>query len=190
MNKTEAKQSYNFDASRPVLSILGGSQGSVPLNCHFQNNLDQYNKSNVQILWQCGEKHFSELKELNRHQDVHIIPFTEHMDVFYSASDLIVSRAGALALSEMSLLGKAMVLIPLPHSAGNHQTTNAQTFAQMGSALLIHQTSLASGSLEQAVLELIQDTQKIACMEENAKKNGIPNATEKITTIIMKIAES
>ena len=112
------------------------------------------------------------------------------MDVFYSASDLIVSRAGALALSEMALLGKAMILIPLPHSAGNHQITNAHTFSKTGGAVLIHQNSLISGTLEKAVLELIQDTQKIACMEENAKKNGIPNATEKITTIIMKIAES
>ena len=189
MNKAKAKQSYHFDSSRPVLAILGGSQGSIPFNRHFQNHLNKYIESSIQILWQCGEKHFSELKELNRHQDVHIIPFTEHMDVFYSASDLIVSRAGALALSEMSLLGKAMVLIPLPRSAGDHQTTNAQTFSKKGGAVLVHQTSLASGALEKTVLELIQDTQKIARMEENSKKMGIPNATEEITTIIMQIAE-
>ena len=190
MDKTEAKQSYHFDASRPVLAILGGSQGSIPFNRHFHNHLEQYTNSNIQILWQCGEKDFSKLNVLNKHQDVHIIPFTENMDIFYSAADLIVSRAGALALSEMALLGKAMVLIPLPHSAGDHQTINAQTFTQRGGAVLVHQTSLSSGSLEQAVLELIQDSQKIVHMEENAKKIGIPNATEEITTVIMEIAKS
>ena len=190
MDKTKAKQSYHFDNDRPVLTILGGSQGSVPFNRHFQNHFGHYTKSNIQILWQCGEKDFSSLKELNKHQDVHIIPFSENMDVFYSASDLIVSRAGALALSEMALLGKAMVLIPLPHSAGDHQTKNAQTFLQMGAAALVHQNSLASGSLEQSILELILDSKKIAYMEANSKKNGIPNATKKITTVIMEIAKS
>ena len=190
MDKAEAKQLYHFDNGRPVLAILGGSQGSVPFNRHFQKHLEQYIESNIQILWQCGKKDFAELKTLNRHQDIHIIPFSENIDVFYSAADLIVSRSGALALSEMALLGKAMVLIPLPHSAGDHQATNAQTFSKTGGAVLVHQTSLASGALEKTVLELIQDTPKIARMEENSKKRGIPNAIEEITTIIMQIAES
>ena len=190
MDKSKAKQSYHFDGSRPVLAILGGSQGSVPFNRHFKNHLKQYTESNIQILWQCGEKDFSELKELNIDHEVQIIPFTKKMDVFYSAADLIVSRAGALALSEMALLGKAMVLIPLPHSAGDHQNTNAITFSKTGGAILVHQTSLDSGSLEQAVLGLIQNPHKIAIMEEISKSNGIPNATEKITSIIMDIAES
>ena len=189
MDKTLAKQSYHFDTSRPVLAILGGSQGSAPFNRHFHNHFEQYTKSNIQLLWQCGKNDFSELKDLNRHQDVNIIPFTEDMDIFYSAADLIVSRAGALALSEMALLGKAMVLIPLPRSAGDHQTTNAQTFSETGGAVLVHQALLTSGSLEQTVLELIQDSQKIATMETDSRKKGAPNATEKITTIIMEIAE-
>ena len=190
MDKTLAKQSYHFDTGRPVLAILGGSQGSTPFNRHFQNHFEQYTKSNIQLLWQCGKNDFSELKDLNRHQDINIFPFTEDMDIFYSAADLIVSRAGALALSEMALLGKAMVLIPLPHSAGDHQNTNAITFSQTGGAILVHQTSLDLGSLEQAVLGLIQNPHKIAIMEEISKNNGIPNATEKITAIIMDIAES
>ena len=189
MDKNKAKNMYHFDATKPVLAILGGSQGSVPFNRHFHNNFKKYIKSNIQILWQCGKADFSDLKELNKYQDIHILPFTENMDVFYSAADLVVSRAGALALSEMALLGKAMVIIPLPKSAGNHQTMNAQTFAQTGCAILVHQTSMASGSLEQVVLELIQNSQKIDLMETNCQKIGIPNATEKITTLIMEIAE-
>ena len=82
MDKAEAKQFFHFDRGRPVLAILGGSQGSVSFNHHFQNRFAQYTESNIQILWQCGKKDFSELKNLNRHQDVHIIPFTEDMDIF------------------------------------------------------------------------------------------------------------
>ena len=190
MDKAAAKISYQFSASKPVLAILGGSQGSVPFNRHFQNHLEQYTKSNIQILWQCGKSDFSELKELNSRQDVNIIPFIENMSDFYSAADLVVSRAGALALSEMALLGKAMVLIPLPRSAGNHQITNAETFLHSGGAELVHQRLLVSGSLEKIVFALIQDSKKIKLMEINSKKNGIANATEKITAVIMEIAES
>ena len=190
MDKTKAKQSYHFKAKKPVLAILGGSQGSVPFNHHFQNHLEQYIDLNIQILWQCGKKDFSKLKKLNSHPNVHIFPFTQKMDVFYSAADLIVSRAGALALSEMALLGKAMVLIPLPHSAGDHQTTNAQTFSNMGGAILIHQPLLDTGFFDKTILELIQNSQKISRMEANSKKFGIPNALEEITTVIMDIAES
>jgi UDP-N-acetylglucosamine--N-acetylmuramyl-(pentapeptide) pyrophosphoryl-undecaprenol N-acetylglucosamine transferase len=189
MDKAKAKQLYKFDSGRPVLAILGGSQGSAPFNLHFQKHLEQYIESNIQILWQCGKKDYSDLKYLSRHQNIHIIPFTENIDVFYSAADLIVSRSGALALSEMALLGKAMVLIPLPRSAGDHQTTNARTFSKVGGAVLINQASLVSGALEKTILELIQDNQKIARMEENSKKRGIPYATEKITATIMQIAE-
>ena len=190
MDKAEAKQLYHFDSGRPVLAILGGSQGSVPFNRHFQKHLEQYIKSNIQILWQCGKKDFPKLKELNSHQHIHILPFTEKMDVFYSAADLIVSRAGALALSEMALLGKAMVLIPLPCSAGDHQNINAQTFLRTGGAVLVHQNLLASGALEQAIMDLIQNSKKITAMEENSKKIGIKDATEKIINVIMEIAKS
>ena len=190
MDIIEAKQFYNFDPSRPVLAILGGSQGSIPFNRHFQNNVKKYIDSNIQILWQCGERDFSNLNDLNKHQDVHIMPFSDNMNVFYSAADLIVSRAGALAISEMALLGKAMVLIPLPYSAGNHQAINAQTFSQRGGAVMVDQALLASGALEQVALELLQNSQKIALMEKYSKNIGIPNATKNITNIIMEIAGS
>ena len=120
--------------------VLGGSQGATIINQHFKNNLNKYIESNIQILWQCGNKDFENLKKLNKIPNVHIIPFTNSMDVFYSAADLIVSRSGALALSEMAILGKAMVLVPIPSSAGNHQFINAKSFQNINGAILINQS--------------------------------------------------
>ena len=70
MDKNKAKNMYHFDATKPVLAILGGSQGSVSFNRHFQNHFAQYTESNIQILWQCGKKDFTKLEELNIHHDL------------------------------------------------------------------------------------------------------------------------
>lgn len=190
IDKNQAKQSYDFDINKPVLAILGGSQGATIINQHFKNNLNKYIESNIQILWQCGNKDFENLKKSNKIPNVHIIPFTDSMDMFYSAADLIVSRSGALALSEMALLGKAMVLIPIPSSAGNHQFINAKSFQNINGAIVINQKSLQYGALEKAVLPLIHDLEKIKLMEQNSKKLGQPNATKKIIKIIMDLVNN
>ena len=120
MDKFQAKQQFNCNDSQPVLAVLGGSQGSVPLNRHFQQQSKKYTDSGIQILWQCGKNDYDNLKDSVHNEKIHLIPFSDDMGALYSASDLIISRAGALALSEMALMGKAMVLVPFPHSAGDH----------------------------------------------------------------------
>ena len=137
MEKNQAKQHFHCRDSQPVLAVLGGSQGSAPLNRHFQQHCQKYTDSGIQILWQCGMKDYEGLQNLIDPKDVHLIPFSDEMGTLYSAADLIVSRAGALALSEMALMGKAMVLVPFPHSAGDHQVKNALAFSNSGAAVLL-----------------------------------------------------
>ena len=112
------------------------------------------------------------------------------MNIFYSAADIIISRSGALTLSEMSCLGKAMILIPFPKSAGNHQIKNAETFTNSGAAILINQFELKTGKMEKTVLDLINSPKKISIMEKNSQNMSTPNALEKITQTIMEIAKS
>ena len=190
IDKIRAKQFYQFDATRSVIAILGGSQGSTPLNLHFEKYFEQYISSKIQILWQCGKNDYSKLRVLNTNDGLHIIPFTENMNNFYSAADIIISRSGALTLSEMSCLGKAMILIPFPKSAGNHQIKNAETFTNSGAAILINQFELKTGKMEKTVLDLINSPKKISIMEKNSKNMSTPNALEKITQTIMEIAKS
>ena len=121
---------------------------------------------------------------------MHLIPFSDEMGTLYSAADLIVSRAGALALSEMALMGKAMVLVPFPHSARDHQVKNALAFSNSGAAVLLHQSRLETGDLETVVLELFHQPEKIREMEEQSLQMAAPDATEKIISTIMEVAES
>jgi len=181
---------FNCSNSHPVLAILGGSQGSVPLNSHFQEHYNQYTNSGIQMLWQCGKNDYDDLRDTVDNENVHLIPFSDDMGALYSASDLIVSRAGALALSEMSFMGKAMVLVPFPHSAGDHQAKNAQAFFNSGAAIVLPQTRLDSGDLEDTVLELFKNPEKIQRMEEQSIQMAAPDAIINIINTIMEIAES
>ena len=190
MDKNQAQKQFNCSNSHPVLAILGGSQGSVPLNHHFQEHYSQYTDSGIQILWQCGKNDYDDLKDSVHNAKIHLIPFSDDMGALYSASDLIVSRAGALALSEMALMGKAMVLVPFPHSAGDHQTKNAQAFFNFGAAVLLPQSRLDSGDLENTVLELFNNPEKIQRMEEQSIQMAAPDAIVNIINTIMEIAES
>ena len=97
MDKSQAKEKFNWKESLPVLAILGGSQGAVPLNRHFQKECKKYTQSGIQILWQCGKNDYERLHHSVDEADVHLIPFSDDMGALYSAADLIVSRAGALA---------------------------------------------------------------------------------------------
>ena len=190
MDKNQAKQRFNCNNSQPVLAILGGSQGSVQLNLHFQKQCNKYIDSGIQILWQCGKNDYELLRKSVNEENVHLIPFSDDMGALYSAADLIVSRSGALALSEMALMGKAMVLVPYPHSAGDHQVKNALVFSNCGAAVVMRQSQLKYGELEKTVLELFQNPKKIQTMEEYSIEMAAPNATENIINTIMEIAES
>ena len=190
MEKNQAKQHFHCKDSQPVLAVLGGSQGSAPLNRHFQQHCEKYIDSGIQILWQCGKNDYDELQQSIDVKSVHLIPFFDEMGTFYSAADLIVSRAGALALSEMALMGKAMVLVPFPHSAGDHQFKNAQAFSNSGAAVVLPQSKLPSGDLETTVLELFKQPEKIQEMEKQSIQMAAPDATENIISTIMEIAIS
>ena len=108
----------------------------------------------------------------------------------FTKSDLIISRSGALVLSEMALMGKAMVLVPYPHSASNHQIKNAEAFADAGAAILIEQSNLDKGVLEDTVFELFKNKDEIKYMENNSRKLATPNATSEIINTIINVIKN
>ena len=189
INIKDAKHKLNLNKDKPVLTILGGSQGSYPLNKYFIKNYMLFVNSGIQILWQCGKKQFNDINNIIYNENIKLIPFTNEMDLLYSASDLIVSRSGALVLSEMSLMGKAMILIPFPNSAANHQVKNAELFARHRAAILFQQSNLYSGKLENKIINLITNRNELNKMENESMKLSIKNSTDKIINVIMKLIQ-
>ena len=189
MDKKTTKTSYGFNPNKPVIGILGGSQGSTPFNNHFKKTINDYKQKNIQLLWQTGKNDFDNLKSYDDKKNIRTISFINNMNQFYSAADIIISRSGAIALSEMTFLGKAMILIPLPHSAGNHQYINAKSIEKNGSAIIIQQSQLKLEYLEESIFNLLKNPTKINQMEKKSKEISFKNSTEKIINIIMEMAK-
>jgi len=187
-DKLKAKSYFNLDNNKPVLAVLGGSQGARSINSHLKNNINKYTSAGLQILWQCGRKDFAKLKSVLTTTDVKLFPFIKEMNYFYTAADIIISRSGALAISEMALLGKAMVLIPLPSSSAGHQLDNAKYFSNKDAAILIEEADLSKGILEENILNLINKPLLIKKMQEEAIKLSFSNANNHIKSIIMELA--
>ena len=108
---------------------------------------------NIQILWQTGDRHYNSYKQYNS-ELVRVFPFIDSMSNAYAVSDLIISRSGALAVSEIMTVGKASILIPLPSSAQNHQYKNAKALSEHGAAIIIDEKDLEPKSGYKTVITL------------------------------------
>ena len=186
--KQDAVEYYGLNINKPILLIIGGSQGSLPFNNHFKDNYKKYIDNNIQIIWQCGQKN-SYLEGKFICEGLIIKPFIKNIDYAYSAADIVVSRAGALAIEELKLFAKPMILIPFPHAANNHQYYNAQELYIKEAAILVEQSQLTKGDLEKIVFNTINDTNKLKSLSDNAKTMSFPNAINDINKIIMRLIE-
>jgi len=146
-SKEEAKEYFKLVGGKPLVLILGGSQGAQRINDKILEILPEILK-NFELIHQGGEKNFSQVKEeakvmivKNFEKYYHLFPFLkeEELKMAYAACDLIVSRAGAGTIFEIAALGKPAILIPLPEAAQDHQLKNAYTFAETGATKVLEE---------------------------------------------------
>ena len=110
------------------------------------------------------------------------------MDLAYSAASLVICRSGAISIAELTAFGKAMILIPFPQAAGNHQEYNARALEEKKAAIVVLQKDLNSGILQEKVKDLINNGEKIIELEFHSKQNEIQDSTEKIVNHILEVA--
>lgn len=180
---------FQLDSSLQTVFLFGGSQGSVPLNNAIRSIWDIFDKNNIQLLWQTGEKNYSSLKHLET-EKIKIKPYIKEMNLAYAISDLVISRAGALTLSELLVCGMPSILLPLPTATADHQTKNAETIVQAGAAIMINQKNIDNNILGNTILELIKDKDKLSKMRKNALQLAKPNATKNIVKKILEVAQA
>jgi UDP-N-acetylglucosamine--N-acetylmuramyl-(pentapeptide) pyrophosphoryl-undecaprenol N-acetylglucosamine transferase len=184
-NKDEAISFFNLKNERKTLLILGGSLGAKRINQLIQEKLPFFRSLGIQLIWQCGKLYVDNYKQ---YQDdgVQVHDFLNRMDLAYSASDFIISRAGALSISELCLVGKPVIFIPSPNVAEDHQTKNAMAISEKDAALLIKEQDLDQ-SFEKTFTELYHSDNKQQLLSKNIKELGRPNATKDILTEIEKL---
>jgi UDP-N-acetylglucosamine--N-acetylmuramyl-(pentapeptide) pyrophosphoryl-undecaprenol N-acetylglucosamine transferase len=193
LDKVEKKvglNSFNFDNSKPVLMVLGGSGGAKTINDAIKENLEKL--SDLQVIWQCGSRYIDALMkevDLENNKNIHLTAFIDNMPEAYAAADLIVSRAGASSCSEFMMTGKPSVLIPSPNVAGDHQTQNAQSMVDAGASELLKDAD-AVNALPELVHSLIKNQEKLKEMNKAALRLAKPDAAKMIAKEILELAKS
>jgi len=182
----DAKNRLNLSPEKFTILIMGGSQGARSINQHIAKNYQKYINNNIQIIWQTG-KNSNNLTMSISNSEIKIFEFIDEMNLVYSASDLVISRAGATAISEILFLEKPSILIPYPYAANNHQEVNAITLEKENAAIKIDETEFETGKLEKVVFEFSKSTDKINFYKKNAKKYSTKDSASLIKKHVMEI---
>jgi UDP-N-acetylglucosamine--N-acetylmuramyl-(pentapeptide) pyrophosphoryl-undecaprenol N-acetylglucosamine transferase len=187
--RERALQTFGLESNRKTLLVLGGSLGARTLNESIFAGLDKLNASGLQVIWQCGKLYIDEFRNrttaLNM-RNIKLFDFLQLMDLAYAAADVVVSRAGALSISELCIVAKPAVLVPSPNVAEDHQTKNAKALADIGAVIMVHDTQ-AKEALVDEVLKLIYDDQRCAEYSNNMRTLAKPNATIDIVNELEKL---
>ena len=184
----DAKTYFKVSKNEKVILVLGGSLGAKSINEGILNSIDTLKDQPIKLLWQVGKRYFDSIEnQLNQINipNVKALAFIKRMDLAYSLADLVISRAGALSISELTLAGKPSILVPSPNVSEDHQTKNAMSLVNKSAAILIEDKD--TDSLLRTALDLLKQENQLNTISKNAKKMGKPNASEDIVNEIFKL---
>ncbi len=185
--KEEAfKEFPELDPAKRTILVMGGSLGARTLNEGVLHGLNELEEGNVQVLWQCGKYYFEAMKqelESRKKAPVYLTDFIARMDAAYGLADVIVSRAGALSISELCIVGKPTILVPSPNVSEDHQTKNAMALVKNQAAILI-KDDVAKEQLISEAIKVLNDADKMNELRVAIKRMAKPNATADIVDVI------
>lgn len=185
----EARKAFGLDPERQTIFVTGGSLGARSVNNAIAAGLKQLEEAGIQVLWQTGKADGNKWEEAVKASGcklIHPTVFVSDMAMAYRAADVVISRAGAGGVNEVCLLGKASILVPLPTAAEDHQTANARVLSD-GEAAILCPDKEAPVRLVKEAIALINDPERIARFEQNAKALGRFGAADTIAQIVLEI---
>lgn len=187
--KLEAMEKLGFDLKKPLVLSFGGSQGALKINEAVLELIDLIKEDETfQLLHITGQKNYDdfisklEFKGINpsRLGHIKVRPYVYEMHYAIAAADLVVSRAGAITIAELTAAGKPAILVPLPTAAGQHQDYNAGFMEKNGAAIVIKNWELNGQKLYEMICRLISDENRLAEMSAASRKLGKPDAIDRI----------
>ena len=187
----EALSFFGLSAGREVVLVTGGSLGARTINESIGQNLKLLLANNIQIIWQTGSAFYQTALTLAKGFEnlVYIKPFIDRMDLAYAASDLVVSRAGAIAVSEICTVQKPAILIPSPNVAEDHQTKNALALVNHHAAVLIGDSD-AHKNLGATIIDLIQNEEKRFRLKEKLVGLSFRDAADVIAGVALSLVKN
>ncbi len=185
----KAKTHFGFDDAHKTLLIIGGSLGARTINESILAGMDKLLDAGVQVIWQTGKVYYEVIrKQLEKYDKrrMRVFDFLTEMDVAYAAADVVVSRSGALAVSELCIVRKPCILVPSPNVAEDHQTKNAMALVEKDAAIMVSDKE-APTALVDTALRLLFDEDRGRKLREHIGSLARPSATEDIVDEIEKL---
>lgn len=187
--RAEAQKFFDLDANKKTILVIGGSLGAKAINDSLLPFIPEFEKNNTQIVWQTGKVSYNEINEAAKpfaNKGVKVHQFITQMDLAYAAADLVISRAGAIAVSEICLTKKPSILVPLPTAAEDHQTKNAEALAKYDATIIV-KNSDAPNQLFSTATELLNNQAELNKLATNIAPLGMNNAAKTIAQEVLKL---
>lgn len=186
--KDEIIKKAGLNKDKPIVLVFGGSQGARRINQAILQIIKEESNKDYQIIWATGPKQYDIIKEeledndknINNIKNMKIVPYIYNMEEIMNVVDVIVSRSGAMTITEISKLGKPSILVPLPNVSHDHQLYNAKVLQNVGAAEIILDNELDGKKLNDNIEKIVLDKNKIKLMGENALKVSSKNVENKI----------
>ena len=191
-NKQEATKLFNFDNNKFTILVMGGSQGSHNINQIFLEAVSLFEEKNkLQIIHVCGKQdyEFVSLEYAKTGITSRVFVFFEKIGYAYKIADLIICRAGAGTIAELTSLGLVSILIPYPF-VHIHQRKNAKVLADKDAAILIEEKDISSKYLKKEITDLRENIERLSMIRENAKKLGIPDASDNLAKEVLSLVKT
>lgn len=189
----EAHRYFELDPTRKTILMIGGSLGARTLNNSIVSAFEEIKKQNIQVVWQCGKFYYKNMMDLKAAGEIptniKLYDFVSRMDLAYSVADLVISRAGAGSISELSLLGKPVILVPSPNVAEDHQTQNALALVQKNAAVLVPDNT-AIQQLFPTALDLVKNSEKLSALSSNIMQHAQHDSADRIVDEIEKLVNN
>lgn len=186
ISRKEALAFFGLKEEMKTVFVMGGSLGAKSINSVIENNLDFFKENNLQLIWQTGKGYDSNAASAEEERtNIWTNAFINNIEYAYAAADIVVSRAGAMAIAELCVVGKPVIFVPYPYAAENHQTANANELVAQHAAIMINDNEV-NEKLMNTIKWLASDTAKANELKENIVKLGNTNADELIANEILK----
>lgn len=191
ITKEEGLSGFGLTSDLPVLLIVGGSLGALSINLAIEKMLPEIKNLGLQLIWQTGKTFIDQANTASiPYKDQFIVKeFLPNMEYAYAAADIVISRAGALAIAELCIAGKPVIFVPYPHAAEDHQTSNAMALVSHNAAMMVKDNEIETELLKKLKV-LVQDEKMQELMSENIKLRAIRNSDQLIAQRVIEIANN
>jgi len=185
VSREEGIRSFGLDPAKPTLLSTGGSLGAKGINEAIAAHLDEFENNGIQLIWQTGKPFAEQAAALCKgRSNIWTRDFITQMEYAFAAGDTVISRSGAMSIAELCVQRKAVVFVPFPFAAEDHQTVNAMNLVDKGAGLLV-KDSEAGDKLVATAIALLKDESRRKQLEENIGRLAVINADEVIAREIL-----